>query len=108
MVHTANPRKTTFIFGGNKVADIYLKEMMRRFEMQLPRFQFIPTVVESDPSWEGQIGLVTEVIDRNFSNSGLQGYEGYLCGSPGMIEATLKVLERLGVNPEKIYYDKYT
>jgi Na+-transporting NADH:ubiquinone oxidoreductase subunit F len=37
----------------------------------------------------------------------LHGYEGYLCGSPGMIDASIKVLLDMGISRDKIYYDKF-
>ena len=33
--------------------------------------------------------------------------EAYLCGSPGMIDACIKVLVAKGVPEEKIYYDNF-
>ena len=33
--------------------------------------------------------------------------EGYLCGSPGMIDACVKVMTTNGIEEEKIYYDKF-
>jgi len=33
--------------------------------------------------------------------------EAYLCGSPGMIDACIKVLTELGVSEDRIFYDKF-
>jgi Na+-transporting NADH:ubiquinone oxidoreductase subunit F len=35
------------------------------------------------------------------------GYEAYLCGSPGLINAAAKVLMDRGMGVDKIYYDKF-
>ena len=55
--------------------------------------------------WDGETGLVTQAVERNVKNAG--GCEGYLCGSPGMIDAAIKVLKNLGMSEDKIYYDKF-
>ena len=37
----------------------------------------------------------------------MEAMEGYLCGSPGMIDACIKVLTGKGLPDDKIYYDKF-
>lgn len=105
MANTSNPRKTVFFFGGNRPEDLYLLDQMRQFERQLDGFRFVPVVTTPGTQWTGQTGLVTEAVERSFRN--LSDHEAYLCGSPGMIDASIEVLKRLGVEPSKIYYDKY-
>jgi Na+-transporting NADH:ubiquinone oxidoreductase subunit F len=34
-------------------------------------------------------------------------YEAYLCGSPGMIDASIKVLNELGVTNDRVFFDKF-
>ncbi|HOP63368.1 MAG TPA: monooxygenase, partial [Spirochaetota bacterium] len=38
----------------------------------------------------------------------LTGYEAYLCGSPGMIDACVKVLTENGIPADRIFYDKFS
>jgi Na+-transporting NADH:ubiquinone oxidoreductase subunit F len=108
MKNTASTRKVQYFFGGNSVQDLYLIEKMREFEKTLPNFSFIPVVACPSPqdNWQGQTGLVTNVVRQNCAN--LNGYEAYLCGSPGMIDASIKVLLELGIGQDKIYYDKFS
>ena len=105
MLNTSSARQTVYFFGGNKPEDLYLLDRMRQFEQELASFRFVPVVAAPDPQWKGQSGLVTEAVERSCSDLG--GHEAYLCGSPGMIDACIAVLKRLGVDPTKIYYDKY-
>jgi len=107
MVHTGCPRPTTFFFGAKRVRDLYLLDAMRAFERQLPAFRFVPVVaqVSEGEAWTGQTGLVTDAVGRAFT--GLAGFEAYLCGPPGMIEASIQVLKGLGIPQDRIYYDKF-
>ena len=49
--------------------------------------------------------LITEVVDRHVTDG--SNVEAYLCGSPGMIDACIRVLLSKGVAEENIYYDKF-
>ena len=105
--NTNNQRKVTFYFGANKVKELFMLEEMKQFENDLPNFKFVPVIFkpDEDEKWEGETGLVTEAVAR--SKKILSEIEGYLCGSPGMIDASIKVLKELGMKEEKIYYDKF-
>jgi len=107
MKNTSSRRKTEFFFGANMVKDLCLIEQMKQFEKDIADFKFIPVAAEPQrqDNWQGETGLVTEAIQRHYSD--LSGYEGYLCGSPGMIDAAAKVLEELKMPEEKIFYDKF-
>jgi Na+-transporting NADH:ubiquinone oxidoreductase subunit F len=107
MLSTHNARKATYYFGANTVKDMFLAEQMRAFESQLADFRFVPALAapQSDEHWEGQVGLVTDVVRRDLKNAAQA--EAYLCGSPGMIDAATKVLLELGMKEDKIFYDKF-
>jgi Na+-transporting NADH:ubiquinone oxidoreductase subunit F len=100
-------RKATYYFGANTVKDMFLMELMKTFEQELTDFRFVPVVAkpQSGEKWDGQIGLVTEVFHRDLKNAA--ECEAYLCGSPGMIDASIKILIELGVSEDKIFYDKF-
>jgi len=107
MKTTGNKRKAIYYFGANKAKELFLVDEMRMFEAELNDFQFVPVAAapEEDGNWTGQKGLVTEAVQRNLKNA--SECEGYLCGSPGMIDASIKVLLELGMSEENIFYDKF-
>jgi Na+-transporting NADH:ubiquinone oxidoreductase subunit F len=107
MKNTNNKRKATYYFGANRVEELFLTEQMEQFEKDLPNFKFVPVVAQpgEGEKWDGQTGLVTQAVERNIKNAG--DCEGYLCGSPGMIDAAVAVLKKLGMDENKIYYDKF-
>jgi Na+-transporting NADH:ubiquinone oxidoreductase subunit F len=100
-------RKARYFFGARSKKDLFLVEEMQNLEKRLPNFQFIPALSEPAPedNWNGETGLITAIVDRHLKSGG--NVEGYLCGSPGMIDACVKVLKQKGVPEEKIYYDKF-
>jgi Na+-transporting NADH:ubiquinone oxidoreductase subunit F len=107
MRNVNSKRKVKYFFGGNTVKDLCMADEMKAFEEALEGFEFIPVVgnPEEGDNWDGETGLVTEAVQRNYDD--LSGHEGYLCGSPGMIDAAIKVFVSMGMPQEKVYYDKF-
>ena len=100
-------RPCTYFFGAVQRRDLFLVEELAQLEKELPWFRFIPAL--SGPGegegWSGERGLITEVVDRHVQDG--SGKEAYLCGSPGMIDASIKVLKSKGITDERIFYDKF-
>ncbi len=107
MVDKKISRKTRYFFGARTAKDLFLMDEMKELEGRLPEFTFIPALSapEEGEDWKGQVGLITEVMDRNLEN--IEETEAYLCGSPGMIDACIKVLKDKGVPEERIFFDKF-
>jgi Na+-transporting NADH:ubiquinone oxidoreductase subunit F len=105
--NTGSRRKAVYFFGANKVKEMFMVDEMRRFEAELPDFRFVPVIAQPDPdeTWDGETGLVTQAVQRDLKDA--PAHEAYLCGSPGMIDASIKVLQELGVEPSKIFFDKF-
>jgi len=72
-----------------------------------PNFKWYLGLSEPLPedNWDGETGLITDVLDRHISSG--EHTEGYLCGSPGMIDAAIAVLSKKGIGEDKIFYDKF-
>jgi Na+-transporting NADH:ubiquinone oxidoreductase subunit F len=101
------PRRTRYFFGAISRRDMFCLEEMKESEQALPDFRFIPALSKPAPgdAWEGEVGLITEVVSRHCPDC--SGREAYLCGSPGMIDACTKVLTANGMKADRILYDKF-
>jgi Na+-transporting NADH:ubiquinone oxidoreductase subunit F len=101
-------RKATYFFGAKAVRDLFLVDEMRELERRLPRFRFVPALSDPLPEdkWDGETGLITEVLARHYDK--LDRHEAYLCGSPGMIDASIRVFRSKGLPEEMIFYDKFS
>lgn len=107
MLEKGTNRKTMYFFGARSKRDLFLVDEMRELEEKLPNFSYVPALSDPQPedNWEGETGLITDVLDKYLENG--DNKEAYLCGSPGMIDACVKVLTDNGVPEELIYYDKF-
>ena len=107
MARTGSKRKAVYFFGARSKRDLFLVERMQALEKELPQFKFIPALSEPQPedNWDGETGLITEVVAKHVPDA--SGKEAYLCGSPLMIDACVKVLQEKGMSEDNIYYDKF-
>jgi Na+-transporting NADH:ubiquinone oxidoreductase subunit F len=102
------PRKVKYFFGAKTKKDLYYTEEFLELSKEFPNFEYYPALSEplAEDNWTGQVGLITDVVDRNIGD--LSESEAYLCGSPGMINACIKVLNKHEIRKENVYYDKFS
>jgi Na+-transporting NADH:ubiquinone oxidoreductase subunit F len=107
MAEKGNMRNVKYFFGARSRRDLFLLDEMAELEKKLPNFRFIPALSQPLPedNWTGETGIITDVVSKYLP--GGDNTEAYLCGSPGMIDACVKVLKEKGVPEDKIYYDKF-
>jgi propane monooxygenase reductase subunit len=101
-------RKATFYYGARTKADLCFEAELHALEQTLPGFRYVPALSEpdGDPDWDGETGLITEVVKRLAGD--LHGQDAYVCGPPPMVEAAMALLAKLGVDESRIYFDKFT
>ena len=94
-------REATYYYGARTEADLFhLSELAA-----LPG-TFVPALSEDSNGWNGETGLITDVVDR--LEGDISEVDAYVCGPPPMVEAAIALLERRGVPEAHIYFDKFT
>ncbi len=100
-----------YFFGARTTRDMFYLDELRELEKKWPRFHFVPALSEpkAEENWQGESGLITVVLERFIKEKIAKdkGLEGYLCGSPGMIDACIAVMTHNGISESDIYYDKF-
>jgi propane monooxygenase reductase component len=101
-------RKATYYYGARTRKDLFYTDEMRELAARLANFRFVPALSEPEPDddWDGETGLITDVVDR--LEGELNDYEAYLCGPPPMIDAAIAMLQAKGCGEARIFYDKFT
>lgn len=104
-------REIWYFFGARALRDLYYQQWLTDLEKQYPNFHFIPALSDPLPEdkWTGPTGLITEVLDGYLKKeiSASKPREGYLCGSPGMLDACMAVMGKNAMTADKIYFDKF-
>jgi propane monooxygenase reductase subunit len=110
-VESGELRSVRFFYGARTQADLFNMDEFAGLIMDIPDFKFIPTLsaADDDAGWTGERGFVHEVLARHLRSENLSGEaDAYSCGPPPMIDAILPVLQMNGVEPDHIYFDKFT
>ena len=101
------PRKTTLLFGARSLRDLFYVDVYRDIEKRFANFRYVPALSEPRPedNWTGDTGFITQVAAKYVNTDSEK--EAVLCGPPPMIDAAMRVLPRLGVPADHIYFDKF-
>jgi propane monooxygenase reductase subunit len=108
LAERGSTRKATYYYGARTQRDLCFEDELHALTERLPNFRFVPALSEAveGEAWEGETGLVTDVVRRHETD--LSGADSYVCGPPPMVEAAMDVLTSLGAPEKNIYYDKFT
>ncbi|MEW4527253.1 NADH:ubiquinone reductase (Na(+)-transporting) subunit F [Maioricimonas sp. JC845] len=104
-------RKISYWYGGRSVRELFYVEEFRDLEEKHPNFKF--NIALSDPlpedNWTGYTGFIHQVLHDEYlkDHPAPEDIEYYICGPPLMLQAVLKTLESLGVEPENIAFDDF-
>lgn len=104
-------RDIWYFFGGHSVKDLYFMDWLKELDAKYERFHFVPAVSEPAPGevWEGKPARLIDVLSQWFKTEipASLPKEGYLCGSPGMLDACMEIMRKNGMTDDKIYFDKF-
>jgi Na+-transporting NADH:ubiquinone oxidoreductase subunit F len=101
-------RTATFFYSAHTAADLVYFEEMRELERRLPGFRFVPVLSRPSPSdhWDGETGGLPAALTRLLPV--LDDHEAYLCGGPGLIDASINALKAKGLGNALIVFDKFS
>ncbi len=106
MIDNNIERPVHLFFGATNPGDLYYADLLAEFAKNNPWFRFTPSLdCEERSSVCDEYGRITEVVAKHVGD--LSATEGYLCGGPGMIGASVKLLTEKGMARDKIYYDRF-
>ena len=104
-------REIWYFFGARTKKDLFYLDWLDELDARYEKFHFVAALSEPQPedNWQGATGLIAEVLANYFTNTinREQPLEGYLCGSPGMLDACMAVMRQFDMSEEKIYFDKF-
>jgi propane monooxygenase reductase subunit len=101
-------RPAVYYYGARGRKDLFHLDELAELEQRLENFRFVPALSEvgDDEEWDGERGLITEVVAR--CEDKLGEVDAYLCGPPPMVDAAIGMLEQNGVPENRVFFDKFT
>ncbi len=108
MAEKGSERPAVYYYGARGPSDLFHLDELAELERQLPNFRFVPALsdCEDDAEWDGERGLITDVVSRLEEELG--EVDAYLCGPPPMVDAAIAMLDQKGVPESRVYFDKFT
>ena len=102
-------RPIELYWGGRRPSDLYLSDLCKTWEQEIPNFKYIPVISDGLPedAWRGRTGFVHQaVIDDHPS---LKDFQVYACGAPVMVNAAREDFSSKCHLPEEEFFaDPFT
>lgn len=103
-------RRIRYFYGARTAGDLFYVEEFEALSAAQATFTWTPALSDPAPGdkWRGATGFVHEILRAELQrHAAPMDCEYYLCGPPAMISAVLATLDRLGVEPQSIFYDDF-
>ncbi|MDD5275889.1 MAG: FAD-binding oxidoreductase [Methylovulum sp.] len=100
------PQKCVLYFGVNTEAEIFHLAELDQLAAEMPTLELRNCVWKCSDDWHCEKGSVVDILRRDLVETGAKP-DLYLCGPPGMVDATFAVCADLGIPKERIYLEKF-
>lgn len=100
------PQKCVIYFGVNTEEEIFFLDELEKLASDMKTLELRNCVWKCTDSWHCEKGSVVDILRRDLTETGAKP-DIYLCGPPGMVDATFAVCEDLGIPKEQVYLEKF-
>lgn len=100
------PQPCVIYFGVNTEQEVFYADELQRLQSAMPTLQVRICVWKAGNDWNGEKGSVVDILRRDLQASAIQP-DLYLCGPPGMVDATYAVCAEVGISRDKIHLEKF-
>jgi len=100
------PQKCVIYFGVNTEEEVFFLHELEELAAKMPTLELRICVWKYSDSWQGEKGSVVDILRRDLTETGAKP-DLYLCGPPGMVDATFSVCEEVGIAKDHIYLEKF-
>lgn len=102
-------RSIELYWGGRCPSDLYLNELCKSWEQEIPDFKYIPVISDGLPEdvWQGRTGFVHQAVIEDHPD--LKDFQVYACGAPVMVNAARNEFSSKCHLPEEEFFaDSFT
>lgn len=101
---TPEPRRVRLIWGNKTREDIAFTDELEAAQRELPDFALVHVL--SNESWEGESGFIDEGLLRRYVPD-FATPEFFVCGPPAMMTTVIPALRGLGVDADRIHFERF-
>jgi len=102
----SEPQPCVIYFGVNTEQEVFYAEQVKALEQAMSTLSVHICVWQAGEGWRGEKGSVVDILRRDLLDTGIKP-DLYLCGPPGMVDATYQVCAQVGIPRDKIYLEKF-
>lgn len=100
------PQKCVIYFGVNTEEEVFFLQELEKLAEDMKTLELRICVWKYTDDWHGEKGSVVDILRRDLTETGAKP-DLYLCGPPGMVDATFAVCEEVGISKDHIYLEKF-
>lgn len=104
-------RKVSYWYGARSLREMFYTDEFEELARENPNFSWHVALSEPQPedNWTSHTGFIHQVLHDKYlkDHPAPEDCEYYICGPPMMLQAVLKMLDDLGVEPENIAFDDF-
>lgn len=101
-----HPQKAKLFFGVTHQHEMFYADELVRIAAAMPNLEVHISVMNAEPSSPYSAGTVVDQLAKHLAEGG-PSPDIYLCGPPGMIDATLAVAKKYGTPADQVFYEKF-
>ncbi len=105
LINIKSQRPIRLYWGLRSERDLYFQEVLKKWEVEHPSFQYFTTLSQPSEDWKGIKGRVTAQIKEGVKNT--ENLEAYLCGNMEMIREVRSILLEKGMEKKSIHFEKF-
>lgn len=101
-----HPQQAKLFFGVTHQHELFFADKLRDIESAMPNLEVHISVINPELSSPYLAGTVVDELVKHFEQGGLSP-DIYVCGPPGMIDATLAAARQYGMPADQVFYEKF-
>jgi methane monooxygenase component C len=101
-----HPQETKLFFGVTHQHELFYTEGLRELMEAMPNLEVYIAIMKPDPSSGYAAGTVVDELAKQLEKA-KHAPDIYLCGPPGMIDATLAAARKSGTPAEQVFFEKF-
>lgn len=100
------PQPCIIYYGSTFEEEVFYIDELKKLEAEMDNLTVKICVWKATDSWQGEKGSVVDILKKDLQESSTKP-DLYLCGPPGMVDATYAACAEAGIDKQKIYLEKF-
>jgi methane monooxygenase component C len=106
MKQEEHPQQTKLFFGVTHQHELFYVDELKKLEASMPNLSVHIAVMTPGPDWEGGKGTVVDDLSKHLVGAKTTP-DIYMCGPPGMVDATFAAAAKTGVPKDQVFVEKF-